>query len=888
MIEWTESARRVLDEYCRRAKEAVVASGADVEEVSDDLRRHVEEEVRAARISVVTETDLRRILARLGEPQPHPPESPKGGADSIPPALTADNLNHFVGFLLVCFGMVLPLITLGFEWFTGFSAGVLFDPIPNWLQFFAVAAVPGLNFWIWRAGVKRDRRHPTLLSWLNGAAIGICVFYAILYLPFLPFAAIGVIFFGMGLLPLAPFLALVVTLALRQRYLQRIGLERLPGGWKGAGVALGLLGLAQLPSAVTYYGLAAATSDNPEIKARGVRVLRQFGDQKMILRAAYGLLRRELDLDVVRWLASGNVTVSADEAREIYYRVTGRAFNSVPPPNLYTRAGRWTVLDEEFSWDDALGGEAVAQRVKGLSLLSSRLDAVAEPDAALVYCEWTMEFKNASTQQREARAQVALPPGAVVSRVTLWINGEEREAAFGGRAQTRAAYQEVAVQQRRDPILVTTCGPDRVLMQCFPVPPNGGVMKVKLGITAPLLLDTPTGGQFVWPHFLERNFSVNAALHHDLWIASPRQLSAGKIEAVKPAASNQPFTLHESLSELEFAQTIKTVAVDRPPEVKTVWTPASDTNMIIQQRVEQAAVPGIRRLVLVVDGSKGMEPFARQLARAITNLPDQVELKLLFAGNSPSGQERLDRTTAFQPERIVEIQHRLTRAKFQGGQDNLPALAAAWDLASAVDGGAVLWIHQPTPVLLSAESGLQQRLERNTSRTRLFEVQTELGPDRIVEKLDGRSALLMVPRLKSLQEDLTHLIRQWNGSVPVFELKREKIATGQNGLPGSRHIERLWARDETLRLARARETEAATKLAVKNQLVTPVSGAVVLEHKAQYERHALTPAAAATVPSVPEPTALSLVGIGLLIGAMLRRKRSAANHADTPQQPTVH
>ncbi len=96
MIEWNESARRVLDEYCRRAKEAVAASGADVEEVSDDLRRHVEEELRAAQISVVTETDLRRILARLGEPQPHPPEPPKGGANSIPPALTADNLNpHF-------------------------------------------------------------------------------------------------------------------------------------------------------------------------------------------------------------------------------------------------------------------------------------------------------------------------------------------------------------------------------------------------------------------------------------------------------------------------------------------------------------------------------------------------------------------------------------------------------------------------------------------------------------------------------------------------------------------------------------------------------------------------------------------------------------------------
>jgi hypothetical protein len=67
----------------------------------------------------------------------------------------------------------------------------------------------------------------------------------------------------------------------------------------------------------------------------------------------------------------------------------------------------------------------------------------------------------------------------------LWVNGEEREAAFAGRSQTREAYQKVAIQQRRDPVLVTTAGPDRVQMQCFPVPPNGGLMKIRIGITAP-------------------------------------------------------------------------------------------------------------------------------------------------------------------------------------------------------------------------------------------------------------------------------------------------------------------------------------------------------------------------------------------------------------------
>ncbi len=101
------------------------------------------------------------------------------------------------------------------------------------------------------------------------------------------------------------------------------------------------------------------------------------------------------------------------------------------------------------------------------------------------------EFRNQHEwSQREARAQVLLPPGGVVSRVTLWVNGEPREAAFAGRGEVRAAYQQVAVQQRRDPVLVTMSGPDRVLVQCFPIQPNGGTMKIRLGITVPLLIES--------------------------------------------------------------------------------------------------------------------------------------------------------------------------------------------------------------------------------------------------------------------------------------------------------------------------------------------------------------------------------------------------------------
>ena len=68
MITWTDAAKEVLENYCRRTRENLRDSGADPDEVIEDLRRHVDEEILAAKISLVTEDDIRRILSRVGEP----------------------------------------------------------------------------------------------------------------------------------------------------------------------------------------------------------------------------------------------------------------------------------------------------------------------------------------------------------------------------------------------------------------------------------------------------------------------------------------------------------------------------------------------------------------------------------------------------------------------------------------------------------------------------------------------------------------------------------------------------------------------------------------------------------------------------------------------------
>src|SRR5262249_44349409 len=206
--------------------------------------------------------------------------------------------------------------------------------------------------------------------------------------------------------------------------------------------------------------------------------LRRFGREKTLLSACKS---RSESASLIGVLFNLSHPVDAAQARTIYYRVTGKIYDSA-------RGDRLNV----FAFDNGSPELAETGELRGrsqpyLSLAVSRIDGSFDPDAALGYLEWTMVFKNASATQQEARAQLGLPPGGVVSRLTLWVNGEEREAAFAERGKVQVAYDSV-VRTRRDPVLVTTNGGDVINVQCFPVQPNGE-MKIRLGVTAPMQIE---------------------------------------------------------------------------------------------------------------------------------------------------------------------------------------------------------------------------------------------------------------------------------------------------------------------------------------------------------------------------------------------------------------
>jgi hypothetical protein len=191
----------------------------------------------------------------------------------------------------------------------------------------------------------------------------------------------------------------------------------------------------------------------------------------------------------------------------------------------------------------------------------------------------------------------------VVSRLTLWINGEEREAAFGRRAQVRQAYEQVVKVQRRDPVLVTTVGPDLVQMQCFPVPANG-TMKVRVGVTAPLQLGGARRGDVQLPHLVDRNFAVAGGNVHVVWVESRAPLHAATeglhaASGPSPAQGRPKSGVRGVLSDAQLASRV-TLSAKPPGGVDRVWfeDPFDASVGVIVQHVEaytEPAPPSVHR-----------------------------------------------------------------------------------------------------------------------------------------------------------------------------------------------------------------------------------------------------------------------------------------------------
>ncbi|MBV1910681.1 MAG: hypothetical protein KUG78_15365 [Kangiellaceae bacterium] len=755
--------------------------------------------------------------------------------------------NKTPGWPALILGVIFPLFVIAFEIYTGMCAESFFDPMPTIYHKFLVLLVPICNLMLWWKLRYGSHFKVGLLLTLAAISLGVAGYYSIIFLPLMPIALIAIVFFGLGLLPFGPLISFIITIRLfrqlREKHQVELGNKHYL--LKGVSVAILALIMLDIPSAATYFGANWAANESSNTRAKGIKLLRAFGDEDLLLRLSYDGSRRATGLlSFFAIQVSDSGVISSTKAREIFYQVTGEPFNMRPVP--YT--GRSWSRFNDMRFDTDQGGTEVGGRVKGLDLVSSRLDGSVSGDDGVAYLEWVLEFKNSSFRQREARVQIALPPESVVSRATLWVNGEEREAAFAGKSKAQRAYQSV-VRTRRDPLLVTTLGTDRILAQAFPIEPNGGTIKFRIGITAPLVLDNLKQASLVLPAIVDRNFSINDNVEHAIWIESEQP-----IDLNLPRIRNESITanLHRvsgNASDVELSGERRKLETQRNPDVKLLISQSVESELVVQEIIKE--VPNENStLLIVIDGSVNIGPYVDDVIESLNQIPINRKVGVMIASEENLSVEIAQWSDSHKQE-IVSI---LSRADFNGGQDNAPALAEAIKQLERYDNAELLWIHAPQPILFEGSTALlEQATNRLLKLPEIFLYSVKPGPNKLLDDSKWVLASKTIPKSGPVKTDLGNYFDSMNPSKIQWIFKRTLTIKDMSVATGSQHIARLWAKDKVYSLIAKDENDDAINLAAKYQLVTAVSGAVVLENQQQYKDNDLTPVDENSVPTIPEP-----------------------------------
>lgn len=766
-------------------------------------------------------------------------------------------------------GVVLPLLAFLLEAVTGICGDDFLDPMPTWWHATLVLYVPLANAWLLYRCQKFETRSPgaTTLAWsdrINAVATGIAACYALAFLPLTPFALLALVVFGLGLLPLAPLLSLISALLLRRtwrRLVQASGDTPPRGHWH---VLTGIAAVVVACTPTLLTDLAVRRLAEDQASSLALSWLRQAASEQQLLEKSAGHRPSNLWHELTALVPPQLAYATA------YYRVTGQ----VPEGTRLRKRGllRTEPDNRAWTWDAEQGEQRIGGPQPHLALIESKLESAVDAATATGYTEWTLVFENAHQfQQAEARALIQLPSGGVVSRLTLWVNGEEREAAFGGRNQVTQAYQAV-VRQRRDPVLVTDQGADRVLMQCFPVPPNRGEMKIRLGITYPLALSADGNATAVWPRFITQNFATGVDFQHTAWATTNGTILTESAALPRDRLNAQRVRGQLTSAQLAGGQGSFTI-IGQMGSVAHAEVPDSSGRLVRQTFTSR---PGAGNdLVIVLDGSASMAATGQALAQALANLPHDTELDLWLSG------DRLRRAPSKNP---FESAAWLRAQSFVGGQDDTAALLAAYDAIQGRPHATLLWIHGPQPITWTNPAPLVQRFARPSSPVSLCDYSKGWSGNPRLTELAAATSVRRIDPLGEGVAEMTRVLRE----VLEPSWAAERSLAAPDDIPttrGSRHLGRLWAREEVDRLLRGdrpRRAEAVL-LAQKSQLVTSVTGAVVLETQAQYDAAGLNPIDPATAPSIPEPATMALFGgIFVLVFAWHRRKRLNPRHQPAP------
>lgn len=784
------------------------------------------------------------------------------------------------GFTVMLFGVAFPFLCMLWTCLAcpkRMTLVILNHPVETLLELSLILLVPYTNWRVWSALSKGYIRYSFARGAIMGATIGTSLIVSGISFAGLLFAtkdlqeAIGTDFTtGFSIISLLSFCAAAagVFVVNKVRLTRDFRASRLRVvAYTAVGVILSLLAFTLSETRGWYIRIAErmAASSRPQERQNGLELLRKVSPEK------------ELKMECADTRATGLpglfIPVKSSTQHQLFFALTGKPYRDDNSSDISSMP------------DDYLSRHVVGPHMDGLSLLRSSLTGVVNSDTLTSTVTWTYVFKNDSALASEARAEIALPRGAVITGMTEWSNGEATDASFAATGKAEGQYGNSVHVTHASPAMLTELGTGRVLMHCYPV--NAGEeLKIRATMVIPMKMDSIDSASLVLPRFVATNFDILG--EHSLRLHSEHPLKSG-VKGLKSAKSpsgqeilsgtleDEQLKGSEMLLRAARPASLAPVAVLDPlsvhlrKEVKKEVKPVENQQVVVmidaskgidnqlesvnrmlarrkaqEQRaqaagkqkepkesyivetIQRVSAPSPKHLVVVIDGSQAVKENIDEVKKGLDSLPSNVPASLIIASQEQS--------KLMDPVSLSEGLKTITSVKYVGGQDNLQAVVKAAEIAGETAGGAVLWIHGPQPVL-NKEIYI---MAPYTATPSFFELSLGSGDTDTVEFFKNHSEIgpfNQVPRNTGTADDLSHFFARWKpGSSDYIVTYQEttekpncKILKDRQGL----ELLALHAKEQCANLIGNRKIGLAAKLAVSYGMVTPVSCALISEMRSQ-------------------------------------------------------
>ncbi|MBS1953249.1 MAG: hypothetical protein JST89_03630 [Cyanobacteria bacterium SZAS-4] len=516
-------------------------------------------------------------------------------------------------------------------------------------------------------------------------------------------------------------------------------------------------------------------------------------------------------------VAASFLPIGYADAEKMYFFVSGKAHS---------------VADKTIDNFQNVKKANPDEKVVGLTLADSKISGHVDANALTSVTYWTMVFGNNSGAPQEAQAKIALPPNAAISRVTLWVNGKPQEAAFNSTWRVEQAYQWIT-ERHRDPLLITETANGIVNLQAYPVP-KFGEMKVRIGITSGLDAKSKRDFSFVAPRILSSNFGLDDAktfvkLESNAPISSNAEdgnqiTRSGKLiytgQILPGGVRNYQFVAHRAT---DFAG-------------YSARATHSKEDMIISEKLVKSS-DDVSKLAIVIDGSKAVKASRDEIKRALASIPKGTNAKVFIA----------DHRDDVEALSTAEAINRLDALDYSGGVDDTKSLIAARKHVGRNSHAAIVWIHGPQPIVFPQDKSLlRQLMMSGEHRLKIYDFQLDADQGNQVRsylaKLDQSASpdFRTIEQGGSVEQDLTNFFKSSSANSAEYAVVREKVTnkhlpSTSYDFPIASRLSTVWAANEARRCAELGQMDTAVLLGTAYRVVTPATGAVVMELQSDYE-----------------------------------------------------